>query len=386
MILKHTIIYASMRVLICPDSFKGSLTAAEAAAAITRGVRRVIPHAGITALPLADGGEGTLEALEQAGRKIHWRQVRGPLGRAVRAKFLTLRGGTAVVEMAQAAGLTLIPHQARNPMRTTTYGVGQLMLAAVMHGCRRIIVTLGGSATVDGGCGMAQALGARLLDARGKPIPPGGAGLQHLATIDVRPLRRRLKGVTVLGATDVRNPLLGLRGAARVFGPQKGATPAQVAVLERGLANFTRVCRRDLGVNPACIPGAGAAGGMGAGLLAFTGARLESGAGWLFDFLRFDAHLKRADLVLTGEGNLDTQTRMGKLIAHVVSRARRHHVRVIAYAGQIQLSRRDLAKLGLAAAYSLSQGKLSKQESFRRAAQLLEARVAQTIRASSYWS
>jgi glycerate kinase len=282
--------------------------------------------------------------------------------------------------MAQAAGLALVPHSKRDPMRATTYGVGQLIADALKHGCRMIAVTLGGSATVDGGCGMAQALGARLLDDRGRPIPPGGAGLGRLATIDARPLRRLLRGVRVTGLTDVRNPLLGPRGASHVFAPQKGATPSQVKKLERGLVNATRICRRDLGVDSSRIPGAGAAGGLGAGLIAFLDAKLVSGADWIFHRLRLDSRLKRADLVLTGEGSLDSQTRMGKLIARVAVRARRARVPVIAFAGRVALSRRDIKSLGLMAAHGLSGKGVSEKESLERAGDLLERRTLDVLR------
>jgi glycerate kinase len=266
-------------------------------------------------------------------------------------------------------------------MRATTFGVGQLMAAAVSRGCRHLVVTVGGSATTDGGCGMAHALGARLLDARGRPIPPGGAGLPRLARMDACALKKLLERVRVTALTDVRNPLLGPRGAARLVGPQKGATPAQVRLLEKGLANFARVCRRDLGVNVARIPGAGAAGGLGAGLIAFTGARLESGADWIFRSLRFDACLKRADLILTGEGSLDAQTPCGKLVSRVAARARRARVPVIAFAGRVSLSPRAIRKMGLLAAYPVSGRGISLRESFRRAAQLLEHRVARALTA-----
>jgi glycerate kinase len=282
--------------------------------------------------------------------------------------------------MAQAAGLTLVPRARRDPGRATTFGVGTLVANAVARGCRLIAVTLGGSATVDGGAGMAQALGAHLTDRDGRPVPPGGAGLLKLAAIDARPIIRLMKGVHVVGLTDVRNPLLGRLGAARVFGPQKGATPSQVRMLERGLARFAAVCRRDLGKDVTRIPGAGAAGGLGAGLAAFLGAKLESGADWIFRRLDLDSHLERADLVLTGEGSLDEQTRMGKLVARVAARARRSRVPVIAFAGRVKLSKRQIGKIGLKAAYGLAGKGVSTAESFRRTAILLERRAFEALR------
>lgn len=351
---------------------------------MARGVRRALPGARIALLPLSDGGEGTLEIIRARG-VIRRRTVTGPLGCRVRARYATLPGRTGVVEMAEAAGLTLVPPSRRDPGRATTTGVGELIAAAAARGCRRVVVTLGGSATVDGGGGMAQALGARLLDAAGHPIPPGGAGLLRLERIDPRPLRdwRRRTRVTVTGATDVRNPLLGARGAARVFGPQKGASPAQVKMLERGLARLARRCRRDLGVDPARVPGAGAAGGLGAGLVAFLGAKLEPGADWIFRLTRVAERLKRADLVLTGEGNLDAQTGMGKLVSRIATLARRHGVPVVAFAGRVRLAPREVAALGLAGAYGIAEGRISKEESLRRASSLLEARVFRAFSCST---
>jgi glycerate kinase len=365
-----------VRILLCPDSFKGSLTAVDAARAMARGVRRARPGARTTLVPLADGGEGTLTALALAGGRWQRTRVTGPLGTPVTARWLRLPGRVAVIEMAEAAGLLLVPRHRRDPLRATTRGVGEVMAAALRAGARRLVVTLGGSATVDGGAGMAAALGARLLDTAGRPIPPGGGGLAALRSIDARALRRRLRGVTILGVTDVTSPLLGARGAARVFGPQKGASATEVAVLERGLAHFARLCRRDLGRDIARSPGAGAAGGLGAGLLAFCGARLGSGADYLFARLGFDRALARANLVLTGEGNLDAQTAAGKLVARVARRARRHGVPVVAFAGRVWLSPAATRRLGLAAAFSLSARRISRTESLRRAAELLEARVA----------
>lgn len=367
------------RILICPDSFKGSLTALDAARAMARGVRRAVPRAALTVLPLADGGEGTLDALALARGRLSRTRVAGPLGRPVTARWLLLPRRVALIEMAEAAGLLRIPRNRRDPMRATTRGVGQLMAAAVRAGARRIIVTLGGSATVDGGAGMAAALGAQLLDAAGRPIPPGGQGLSTLATIDAAPLRRRLRGIVVEGATDVTSPLLGPRGAARVFAPQKGATPGQVRRLEAALTRFARICRRDLGARVSRMPGAGAAGGLGAGLIAFCGARLGSGADFLFERLGFDRALAGADLVLTGEGNLDAQTTAGKLIGRVTHHARRRGVPVVAFAGRVWLTPAQIRRLGLAAAFPLSPRRITRTESLRRAAPLLEARVAREL-------
>ncbi len=347
---------------------------------MARGVRRVFPRARITKMPLADGGEGTIDAIARTpGTRIKSLTVRGPLGRRVRAKYLIFRDGTALIEMAQAAGLMLVPPSRRDPKITSTYGVGELLLAARAAGCRRAIVALGGSATVDGGAGMAQALGACLLDAHGREIAPGGQALLGLAAIQPGTLYENTGGFSVLGATDVDNPLLGPRGAARIFGPQKGATPRDVRLLEKGLANLAGICRRDLGKEIERVPGAGAAGGLGAGLLAFAGARLVGGAGWILQRLCFAARLKESDLILTGEGSIDRQTGMGKLVSTVAAAARRARVPAIGFGGQVSLGRAAAAKMGLVAVYALATGKISKRQAMNKAACLLERRVAEAL-------
>ncbi len=359
---------------------------------MARGARSARPDARVTCLPLADGGEGTLDALADAGGRLSARWVRGPLGDPVRARFLLLPRRTAVVEMAQAAGLLLVPPARRDPVRATTFGVGELFAAALAARARRIVVTVGGSATVDAGSGMAAALGAKLLDADGKPIEPGGLGLLRLARIDVSPVRRRLRGVTVLGATDVRSPLLGPRGA-RLYTAQKGATPSQMRLLDRALANFARVVRRDLGLDVARLPGGGAAGGLGAGLVALLGAKLVPGADTIFELLGLDAALRHADLVLTGEGSLDAQTAQGKLVARVAAHARRVRVPgsakgaagcsgipVWAFAGRVMLPPRAVSALGLSGVWGLTERGISKRVSVRNAAVLLEERVGEVLR------
>jgi len=364
-------------ILVCPDSFKGTLSAIEAANAMTRGIRRVMRHAEISILPMADGGEGSVEALATGtrGRMIRI-PVRGPLGEPTKATLLFLPEKTAVVEMAQAAGLLLTPPDKRNPLKASTYGVGQMIAVALKRGSKNIIVFTGGSATTDGGAGMAQALGVRLLDEHGKAIPPGGAGLLHLAHIDALPLRSRLHHVSVLGATDVLNPLLGKRGSARNFSPQKGATPGDVKILEKGLTILAKVVKKDMGMNIRSIPGSGSAGGTGAGLVAFLEAALVPGAPLVFDILNLDRHLAGASLVLTGEGSLDHQTSMGKLISQLCRRARQHRVPVIAFAGRMTLSPGDIKRLGLAGAHRLT---ANSRDSMRRAGFFLERKVAEVL-------
>ncbi|MGB3958921.1 MAG: glycerate kinase, partial [bacterium] len=288
-----------MRIIIAPDSFKGSLTAAEVAASIERGVKRVLPQAETIPVPLADGGEGTVDALVSAtGGRLVTKEVTGPLGERVKASYGLLGDGeTAVIEMAAASGLPLVPLEKRNPMLTTTYGTGELILAALDEGCRRIIIGIGGSATNDGGAGMAQALGVKLLDEEGLDIPYGAAGLARLDRIDISSLDRRLAQVEVLVACDVDNPLTGPRGAARVYGPQKGADPQMVEELDQILGRFAAIILRDLGKDVKDIPGAGAAGGLGAGLMAFLNGRLAPGVELVLAAVKLEERIQKgADL------------------------------------------------------------------------------------------
>jgi glycerate kinase len=311
-----------MRVLVAPDKFKGTLSAREAAEAIARGWRRGRPRDELELVPLADGGEGTLDALVgERGRTVS-RDVTGPRGDAVRAAF-GIADGVAVVEMARASGLGLLAPARRDPLRTTTRGTGQLIRAALDEGARRVFVCVGGSATNDGGVGMAAALGAALLDPAGFPIGDGGAALLDLATIDLSGLDPRLRAAEVTGLVDVDNPLCGPNGASATFGPQKGASPDDVVLLDRALAHLAAVVERDLGVDLRDEPGAGAAGGLGFGLIAFLGARLRPGAATVMEAAGFEASLEAADLVITGEGSFDAQSLRGKVPAAVLAAAER---------------------------------------------------------------
>lgn len=309
-----------MRVLVAPDKFRGTLSAREAGDAIARGWRRARPKDEVVVVPLADGGEGTLDALAPAGDPgaiRSTRRVTGPLGDLVEADF-GIRGETAVIEMARASGLDLVPLDRRAPLRTTTRGTGELMAAALDAGARRLLVCLGGSATNDGGTGMAAALGARFLDADGTSIADGGEALGTLARLDVGPVLDRLRGVEVTGVTDVDNPLCGPSGASAVFGPQKGATPEDVVVLDRALAHLAAVAERDLGADRSHEAGAGAAGGLGFGLLAFTGARLRRGVEVVMEAVGFADRLAAASFCITGEGSFDAGSLRGKVPAGVL--------------------------------------------------------------------
>ena len=373
-----------MKIILAPDSFKGSLTAGQAADAMAAGTRQVCPGAEIVLLPLADGGEGTAEALVTAtGGRLMTARVTGPLGRPVNAQWGLMGpdGSTAVVEMAAAAGLTLISESERDPSRATTYGVGELIRDAVQSGARHLVVGLGGSATNDGGAGALQALGVKFFDAAGERLPEhlGGRDLLRLARIDTGGLIR-LEGVTVTIASDVTNPLLGLSGASAVYGPQKGAGAEDIPMLDAALANYAAVIKRDFGADVAERPGAGAAGGVGAGLMAFLNAQMQSGIDLVLDVARFDAHLLGADWVWTGEGRIDRQTLQGKTIAGVLRRCRTFDVPVIAFGGSVEGdAAKALASAGLAAAFPIVSGPMTLGEAMQEGRILLTqaaARVA----------
>lgn len=336
-------------VLVAPDSFKGSLTAQEAAEAMGEGVRDALPQARVVAIPLSDGGEGLLGVLLPAlGGEINRALVPGPLpGQQVEARWGYVgRSRTAVIEMAEAAGLGLVPAGQCNPLITTTYGVGELIRIALDGGAQTILVGIGGSATNDGGAGMAQALGVGLLDAAGTPLRPGGAALFDLTSIDMSGLDPRLRETNIIVACDVRNPLTGPEGASVVFGPQKGASPADVVRLDAALARFRDVLLDVLFVDVQLIPGSGAAGGLGAGLVAFCGAVLRSGIDLVLEQAGFDAALSGADLVLTGEGRLDDQTRFGKVLSGVLHRAHERSIPVAAVVGDVRGRREDFVGPG----------------------------------------
>jgi glycerate kinase len=329
-----------MRIVVAPDKFRGTLTAAEAARAISSGWRRARPGDDLEEVPLADGGEGTLDVLVDAfgGTRLAM-TVTGPLGDATDAEYgLVPRasGPLAVVEMSRASGLALVPEGRRDVKGATTRGTGELILAA-SRDASEIVVCIGGSATNDGGAGMAQALGIRLLDARGRELEPGGAALVGLAVIDVDGLEPDVRRGSFRAACDVDNPLTGPQGASAVYGPQKGATPEDVALLDGALARLAEVLMRDLGVDVREMPGAGAAGGLGAGLVAFLGAELRPGVDVVMDAVGFAERLATADVVITGEGRLDAQSLHGKVPAGVLREARRAGVRALILCGRAEV-------------------------------------------------
>ena len=371
-----------MRVVVAPDSYKGSVSAVGVAAALERGVLRVFPQAEVRKIPIADGGEGTVEALVTAtGGQMKQERVRGPLGEVVDACWGILGDGkTAVIEMAAASGLPLVPPDRRDPRITTTYGTGELIRTALDAGLRRIIIGIGGSATNDGGTGMAQALGAKFLAADGTELPPGGGALAQLKAIDLSGLDSRLTETEITVACDVDNPLCGQRGAAAVFGPQKGATPAMVAELDAALGHFAGCARAATGRNVADLAGAGAAGGLGAGLLFFTPAKLRPGVEIVLEAVKFAEVVKDAAFVITGEGRTDFQTAYGKAPVGVAKVAKQFDVPVFCISGGLGDGADDVLAQGIDAVMSICSRPLSLDECMRDGATLIEEAAARLCR------
>ncbi|MDX2592394.1 glycerate kinase [Streptomyces sp. WI03-4A] len=367
------------RVLVAADKFKGSLTAVQVAERVTAGLRRIVPGLEVEALPVADGGDGTVDAAVAAGFERREVRVAGPLGDEVTAAF-ALRDGTAVVEMAEASGLQRLPAGVFAPLTSSTYGSGELLRAALDAGARTIVFGVGGSATTDGGAGMLAALGARFLDEDGEPVPPGGGGLAELARADLSGLDPRLSSVELVLASDVDNPLTGPKGAPAVYGPQKGASPAEVATLDAALAHLAKVLEAEAGARAAehaAAPGAGAAGGIGYGAL-LLGARFRPGIEVMLDVLGFAPALERADVVITGEGSLDEQTLHGKAPAGVAAAARAAGRTVVAVCGRLALSEEALRGAGIARAYPLTSVEPDVARCIADAGPILE-RVAERI-------
>ncbi len=377
----------ALRIVVAPDSFKGSLPASDVAVAMERGIRLVFPAADVRAVPIADGGEGTVAALVAAtGGTLSQTRVSGPLHEPVRAQWGLLGDGrTAVIEMAAASGLTLLAPGQRDPCLTTTFGTGELIRAALDCGLRRIIIGLGGSATNDGGAGMARALGARFSDAAGRELPDGGAALARLEQVDIGGLDGRLQESEIIVACDVDNPLCGPRGAAATFAPQKGASAAAVAELDSALGRYAEQVRRATGRDVAGLPGAGAAGGLGAGLLFFTPAKLRPGVEIVLEAVGFAEIVRQADFVVTGEGRTDFQTAFGKAPVGVARLAKRFGVPVFCLSGALGEGADDVLALGIDATMSICERPMPLDESMRLAGPLIEsatARLCRIIRAS----
>ncbi|MBE4907622.1 glycerate kinase [Bacillus luteolus] len=372
-----------MKIVIAPDSFKGSLSAIEVCQFMKEGVLQAIPHANVTEMPMADGGEGTLECLINGTNGTFFEEVvKGPLGQPVQAKWGILGGGskTAVIEMAQASGLTLISKKERNPRRTNTYGTGQLIKCALDKGCTRIIIGLGGSATNDGGMGMAAALGVRFYNKNGESLPLGGITLAELDVVDVDELDPRVKNLEFIIASDVTNPLCGPTGASTIFGPQKGASSKDAKELDDALRNFAEKVHESVGKDILHIPGSGAAGGLGGGLIAFLNAKVSSGIEIIMNTLGFEEYIKDADLVLTGEGRTDEQTIYGKVPVGVARVAKKYNVPAICISGSLGEGTDQLYEQGITAVFSIIDAPNSLEEIFSKTGSLLKSATSNVIR------
>ncbi len=369
-----------MRIAVAPNAFRGSLTAVEAAAAIADGLRlSSLGDPEILLMPLADGGDGTLDILLNGlgGERLSV-NVTGPNGAPISADIgLLADGQTAVVEMARASGIELVPGPLRDPLNASSYGTGELIKAALERKYRRFVIGLGGSATTDGGVGCLQTLGARFLDAKGNDIPRGGVGLLQLASIDLSPLRTVLDSATFTVLCDVTNPLIGVNGAAHVFAPQKGADPATVEILEAALEHLAEVVKHDLGTDITALPGGGAAGGFGAGLVAFLNAMLVPGASTLIALLGYDRQIPTVDLVITGEGKLDAQTVGGKAVQTIAQIASASGIPVIALAGTLDADIAALQRMGIQSAWSIVPGPCSLEQALSHSKAWLAAAAAQ---------
>ncbi len=362
-------------ILVAPNAFKGSLTAEQAAAAIARGFLRVFPRARCVLVPIADGGDGVMPVLAKAlDCEVRRCRCKGPLGEPLTARFaFQSKDKLAVVEAAETCGLRLLPEAKRNPMRTGTFGVGTMLLNARRIGAKRIVIGVGGSATVDAGLGLAEALGFRLLDARGRRLRGNGAALSQLHAIDGWDIRQSWqRQIKIQVAVDVTNPLVGKLGAARVFGPQKGATPSMVRRLEEGLERFAGLIRRDLALDIACMPGSGAAGGLAAGLMAFCGASITPGFDLIAELVRLPQKMRNADFVVTGEGFLDTQSLYGKAPMGVAAMAKSRGLPVICLAGGISDDLRSLKPFGVSALAVIPPAPMPLEQAMQNAARYLE--------------
>jgi len=370
-----------MKIVIAPQSFKGSLSALEVAQAMALGIKRVLPDAETVAVPMADGGEGTVEALVDATcGQIITTDVTGPLGESITAKWGILGDGvTGIIEAAAASGITLVPPGKLNPLITTTYGTGELIGAALNAGCRKLIVGIGDTATNDGGAGMAQALGVRLLDNRGKELPWGGAALARLDRIDISGLDHRLAECQIVSACDVTNPLCGESGASVVYGPQKGASEEMCRRLDEALSHYAKVIRAALDIEVKDLPGAGAAGGLGAGLVAFLGAELLPGIDIVIESVGFVDHLGDASLVFTGEGRIDGQTLCGKTVSGVVAKAKALRIPTVAIVGEVAAGS-DVYRSGIDAVLSIAPGPISLEKSVADAASLIADAAERAMR------
>ncbi|MED5410498.1 MAG: glycerate kinase [Chloroflexota bacterium] len=371
-----------MKILVAPQEFKGSISALSVAEAAETGVMRVFPEAEVVLCPVADGGDGTLETLvEVSGGEVRTCSVQNPIGETITAQWGAMGDGvTAVIEMARTSGLALLSLDERDPLNSSTFGLGQAILEALNQGFRKFIVGIGGSATNDAGAGMAQALGATLLNAEGKSIPFGGAALADLRSIDISKMDTRIENSQFMVACDVSNPLTGDEGASAVYGPQKGATPEMVSQLDNALLNFAEIAKKDIGKNVSEISGAGAAGGLGAGMLAFMGAELKAGVDIVLETVQLREKLSGVDLVITGEGGMDFQTVYNKAPIGVARIAGEFNIPTIAIAGLLGQNFTVVHDHGIRAATSIVDGPISLEESSERASELISNSVEESLR------
>ena len=371
-----------MKILVAPQEFKGSISALSASEAAKNGILRVFPEAEVVLCPVADGGDGTLETLvEVSGGEVRTCSVQNPIGETIQAQWGAMGDGvTAVIEMARTSGLALLSLDERDPLNASTYGLGQAISEALDEGFRKFIVGIGGSATNDAGAGMAQALGANLLDDRGNTISFGGAALISLQTVDISNMDSRIKDSKFLVACDVSNPLTGEEGASAVYGPQKGATPEMVQRLDDALSNFATVVKKDLKKDVSEMSGAGAAGGLGAGMMAFMGAELKAGVDIVLDTVNLRDKLSSVDLVITGEGGMDFQTIYNKAPIGVARIASEHNIPTIAIAGLLGSNFKIVHEHGIRAATSIVNGPITLEEASDRAFELISDSVEESLR------
>ena len=371
-----------MKIVIAPDSFKGSLTAKAVAEAIERGIKKIYEKAYTVKIPMADGGEGTVQSLVDGSRgEIIKVKVKGPLLNEVEAFYGILGdGNTAVIEMAAASGLPLVTKEQRNPMKTTTYGTGELIRHALDRGCRNIIIGIGGSATNDGGAGMVASLGVKLLDQSGQDIGFGGESLSKLHSIDIGNMDHRIKECKITAACDVDNPLCGLTGASYVFGPQKGANEEMIKILDENLSNYAEVIKKDLNIEMKNIPGAGAAGGLGGGLLAFFNAELKRGIDIVIEATKLEENIRDADLVITGEGMIDYQTAFGKTPYGIAKVAKKYNIPLIAIAGGIGKDAETLYDKGFTSIFSIVDKPMQLEDAIENCSILLEQATERIMR------
>ncbi len=372
------------KIVIAPDSFKGNLTSLEVAESIEKGIKRVLPKVKCIKVPMADGGEGTVQSMiDAANGKLVKKRVKGPAGKLVIARYGWIASKeTAVIEMAEASGLPLVSGRDKNPIKTTTYGTGQLILDAINKGAQKIIIGIGGSATNDGGVGMAQALGVKFINANGRAIKELGSGgmLSKIDRIDMTNLDTRINSTEIVVACDVENPLCGKKGASHVFGPQKGATPKMVETLDKNLRHLSKLLKRDVKKDVGRMPGAGAAGGLGAGLVAFANAKLESGIDIVLNATELSKQIKGADLVITGEGKIDFQTAFGKTPSGVAKAAKKYNVPILAIGGALADDAKKVFAHGIDALESASAKDMTLEEALQKSRIYLENAAERAIR------